>query len=417
MTAFLKLIEKSPLKSTGSSMLPILQPRDWLYFKKMSYRNFKVDDIVLVRTRFYNYFVHRMLYKSKKYAVTKGDNNLFTDGKINPKRIIAKVTKIKRGNHILLPTSLYLVQSSYYLNEIIKIKDEFDRNRINYVFLKGLPIHLYFEKSHPKRVYADCDILIDEKDATKAKAILKAKGYSSVGVPLIKTTKETNYPEVSYQKSLRGFPVNFDIHTEAVFLMTQLGKLDSLYPRTFVKKLTQELLNNKKIVKVDGHSYPILDNKHLALYLLLHFFHHNFKGVFRLELISIVLKQSRFNKKDWESLSKKIIEYRLCGFVYPSLLLLKKYYNNNLPTGFIKSIRIKTKGTSEVVSCGDVFDVEDRMTSGINRFKNIFKLSESPMAIKLTILFNPEIIFYAAFVLKEKLFRFLRGFSKNHPSP
>lgn len=395
-------------------MLPILQPGDWLYFKKMSYRNFKVDDIVLVRTRFHNYFVHRMLYKSKKYAVTKGDNNLFTDGKINPKRIIAKVTKIKRGNHILLPTSLYLVQSSYYLNEIIKIKDEFDGSHINYVFLKGLPIHLYFEKSHPKRVYADCDILVDEKDATKAKAILKAKGYRSVGEPLIKTLKETNYPEVSYQKSLRGFPVNFDIHTEAVFLMTQLGKIDSLYPQKHVKKLTQELLHNKKTVKIDGHSYKILDNRYLILYLLLHFFHHNYKGIFRLELISIVIKQSRLGKKDWEFLSNKINEYRLSGYIYPALLLLRKYYNNELPVSFLRMIKKKPSVASEIVNSGSVFGVEDRMTSGINRFINIFRLSESPTVIKLTILFNPEIIFYSAFVLKEKLFRFLRGFSKNH---
>lgn len=414
MTTFLKLIEKNPLKSTGSSMLPIFQPGDWLYFKKVGYRNLKVDDIALVRTRFHSYFVHRILYKSKKYAVTKGDNNLFTDGKINPKRIIAKVIKIKRDNNILSPTSLYLVQSSYYLNEIIKIKDEFDRNQIKYVFLKGLPIHLYYEKSHPKRVYADCDILIDETDAARAKAILRAKGYRSVGAPLIKTLKKTNHPEVSYQKSLRGFPVNFDIHTEAVFLMTQLGKLDSLYPQKLVKKLTQELLHNKKTVKIDGHSYKILDNRYLILYLLLHFFHHNYKGIFRLELISIVIKQSRLGKKDWEFLSKKINEYQLSGYIYPALLLLRKYYNNELPASFLRLIKKKPSVASEIVGSGSIFGVEDRMTSGINRFINIFRLSESPTVIKLTVLLNPEIIFYVVFVLKERLSRSLRGSSKNH---
>jgi Peptidase S24-like. len=146
-----------PLKSTGQSMLPILRPNDIVYFKKIPFLKIKVNDLIIFKKK-NQLITHRVIYKTKKYLITKGDNNPNSDGKIYPKQILGRVYQVKRNGQIFKPETFYLIQSTHYFSEIVKIKNEFDKENINYVFLKGLPLHLYFEGTHPKRLYADCDV-------------------------------------------------------------------------------------------------------------------------------------------------------------------------------------------------------------------------------------------------------------------
>ena len=37
--------------------------------------------------------------------------------------------------------------------------------------------------------------------------------------------------ELAYYKIINGFMVTFDLHLEVVFMMTQLGRLEALYPQ------------------------------------------------------------------------------------------------------------------------------------------------------------------------------------------
>jgi signal peptidase I len=153
---------KIPLKSTGQSMLPILYENDIVYFKKISFSKIKVNDLIVFKMKS-KLITHRVVYKTNKYLITKGDNNPASDGKIYPRKILGKVYKIKRNGQTFNPETFYLLQSTNYFQEIVKIKNEFDKKNINYVFLKGLPLHLYFEGSHPQRLYADCDVLVIKK--------------------------------------------------------------------------------------------------------------------------------------------------------------------------------------------------------------------------------------------------------------
>jgi len=67
---------------------------------------------------------------------------LESDGKIHPQQIIRKVYQVKRDGRIFDPESLYLLQSTLYFQEIVKIKKAFEREGIGFVFLKGLPLHI-----------------------------------------------------------------------------------------------------------------------------------------------------------------------------------------------------------------------------------------------------------------------------------
>jgi hypothetical protein len=305
------------------------------------------------------------------------------------------VTKIKRKGRVMDIEDLYLIQSSHYIKEVIKIKNLFDKNHIKYVFIKGLPIHLYFEGQHPRRLYFDCDILIDKKDALLAKKIFISRKYKKLDASLSRRIKKHDGPEVSYRKISNGFPITFDVHFEPVFMMTQLGYLEALYPKKLLGKLTKEMIETRRKVKIDNEIFFILNTEYLILYLALHFFHHNFRGAFRLELLHRVIVRAhreRGGKKLFTDLAQKVKEYRLENFITPIFFLLRKYYNTPLPTYL----------TIEKIDV-NIFDSEPRVAGGVRRFINLFFLSPNPPWKKLLVFLEPQVIVYVLFALGRKL--------------
>ncbi|MGB9707692.1 MAG: signal peptidase I, partial [Microgenomates group bacterium] len=99
-----------PLKSQGQSMFPLLQENDIVFFKKIPFSKIKINDIIVFKKNS-QLITHRVIYKNKKYLITKGDNNPKSDGKIFSKQIIGKVYQIKRNGQIIKPETLYLIQS------------------------------------------------------------------------------------------------------------------------------------------------------------------------------------------------------------------------------------------------------------------------------------------------------------------
>ena len=382
-------------------MLPILYSNDMTYFKKIQFKQVKIDDIILVHKN-KRLFTHRIIYKTEQYLITKGDNNPESDGKIYPRQIIGKVTKVKRDGKEFDPNQIYLLQSSLYFQEIVKIKVAFEKENIDFVFLKGLPLHLYFEKTHPKRIYADCDVLINKKDFQKAEKIIKKFGYK-------KTEANNKQVENNYFKIINGFSVVFDIHLEPAFLMIQFSGLEALYPQKLINKLTEELLINKRQIIINGEKFSILNSKFLILYLASHLFHHNFRGVFRYQFLDKVIRNSRLSTNDWNKITQTINNYQLTNFVYPVFYLLKKYYQTPVLNDFLKSIL-----SSRIYHLKSIFDDEPRFTAGINRFKNIFFLSPRPLWRKLFIFFNPAVVWSIVWAIWKKLSSYFSGRQSVH---
>jgi signal peptidase I len=398
-----------PLKSTGQSMLPILRPNDIVYFKKTPFLKIKVNDLIIFKKK-NQLITHRVIYKTKKYLITKGDNNPNCDGKIYPKQILGKVYQIKRNGQIFKPETFYLIQSTHYFSEIVKIKNEFDKENINYVFLKGLPLHLYFEGTHPKRLYADCDVLVDKKDFQKAEEILFSFDYQKADTSLSYFQKKLQDKQVenAYFKTINGFTVVFDLHLEVVFMMTQLGKLEALYPQKLIDNLTEEFLKIKRKIKINNEPFLILDTCYLLLYLALHLFHHNFSGAFRYDFLDKVIKKSKISIKSWQEIALIIKKYQLNNFVFPVFFLLKKYYQSPISKNFFKKIQPKplhnvytmfTQFLHEI----NIFNDEPRIRAGIKRFLYLFIFSPSPFWKKILIIFNPQVIFAVLWVVWKKI--------------
>lgn len=407
------------LASEGISMIPFLQPGDVLYFKKTPFRKISVNDFIGV-IKSGKIFTHRVIYKRDNFVISKGDNNQFSDGKISPRQIFGKVYKIHRNKKKISPDDIYFFQSTLYFQEIITLKKIFETEKVDYVFLKGLPIHLYYEKIYPRRMYADCDVLIKSKDSQRVEKMLEQRGYKKADTSYSKihTFLKDKKTESTYSKIIHSMPVVFDIHYEIVFLLNQVGKLDALYPQSCVMEMTNEFLREKRWVKIQGTYFPILSSVNLIIYLSLHFFHHNYRGIYMLHILHKIAKKTfcKKGKKLENELIDKINKYKVQNFIYFSFVLLNKYYAHSIPKSVIESIKpvdsIRRYMSNNIMNHG-MFDEESKVKAGINRFKNIFYLSPYSFKRKFFIIFNPQVVYSVLWVIYFFLRSFINKFKYN----
>lgn len=394
------------LASDGHSMMPMLKPNDILFFKKIDFSRCKINDLVLIQKRGKT-FTHRIIYKTNNYVISKGDNNLTSDGKIYPHQIIGKVHRVNRNGQVFNPENLYLIQSSLYFQEIVKIKKTLEKKNIGFVFLKGLPLHIYFEKSHPKRIYADCDILVKKDVNTNIRKTLENAGYQFIDTSYSQQHKilKDKLTELMFIKKIGDFPVVLDVHLEANFLMNQLGELNWVYPQKMINQLTADFFTTKRLIKIQDNQFFILASCLLPIYLSLHFFHHNFRGIYRLDLINRIVS-NELTTNHWNQIQEIIVKYKLQNYIYPTFLFLQKYYYTRIPENFIEIIRSECSKLDYIkdnILKINVFDDEPRMEAGINRFKNIFYLSPYPLWRKIWIFLNPAVIYSIIWAIQKRI--------------
>lgn len=406
------------LKTVGQSMYPLLHSDDVVYFKKTSYKKIGINDLVVVKKN--NHFLtHRVIYKTKKYLVTKGDNNLQSDGKIYSQNIMGKVYQIKRNGQVLDPENIYLIQSTLYFQEIVKIKKEFEKQKIKFVVLKGLPLHLYYERTHPRKVYADCDILVAKKNKEPVEKILKKLHYSREKRTLYKKFQKfigADLKEITYYKKIGSFFIAIEVHFELTFL-THKVPLPFPFLQDKVNLFSNLFFNKRVFVKIQGNFFPILEHNYLISYLLLHFFFHFWGDISRLNFINLVVKK-RPLKINWEKIIQILETGGFLNFVIPGLFLLKKYYGIGSPFSILKKKNNKKLNYSLFVY--RLIGAKKYLFSNLESVQKgrlmkaivIVLLTDKNLLIKLVYLCNPKWVLYFIYFLmllvKQKISAFLK---------
>lgn len=316
------LMGSSEDKLHSLSMAPLIFPGERLNIVKAG--ALKVNDVV-VFWREERLIAHRIIYTDpgSSYIITKGDNNLRADVKLYKKDILGKIEL----------SHLYLTQSAVYLRELERLSEAFGKNKIEYVILKGLPVHIFVNHNPPERLYLDVDLLISPSSQKRAAAILFKLGYKKRKAELF--GKKVKLPsQVTFLKRTKPFAVSIDLHLEPALGSTKFSQINILLPN--LKPFNKYLFEEKVMVTANGYSFPVLSKEALFVYLCLHFFHHNFTGIHRLELINDLVRNKKLN---WRKISKVLVKNRLRNFVFPSLLFLKRYYKTPIPKEFFESAR------------------------------------------------------------------------------
>lgn len=383
-------------------MFPFLDEGDVVFFEKVPFAKLKVNDIVVV-CQGRHIFTHRVVYKKNNYLITRGDNCIQADGKIYPPQVIGRVSKVKRNGEVFDLKSIYLIQATIYFDEIQRINQIFQQQGINFVFLKGLPLYLHYQKAHPNRIFKDCDILVAEKDFSQAEKTLCSLGYSRAKKKLKLFNKTVKQAEVEYYKRVANLWVVFDIHREPGFISLRTGRLDSLYPSKLLDGLIIKFLKEKQFITRHDQQFPILSPANLIIYLALHFYQHNLRGEFRLEFLGQIIKFETENEAKREILLneiKRVVrKFKLNNFVYPAFKLLAKYYpesGEKVLEDLILLVEPRScykKILDKLINRSNIFDMEEIRGRGVSRLKYHFLLSPLPLRSRIKIFFEPKIIY------------------------
>ena len=182
--------------------------------------------------------------------------------------------------------------------------------------------------------------------------------------------------------------------------MTQIQDVSPLFPKEKILQMSNDFLKQKKIIKIASNKFPVLSENNMVIYLALHFFHHNFRGVFRLEFLHTFITNNKLNNSSWTDIMTIIRFNNISNYVFPVFVSLKRYFQTPIPVNFMD--REKTPYLK-------IFDDQNRGEAGIERFLNIFNFSNEPFYKKILIIFNRQFMFFTFLILKVKLSSFLKN--------
>lgn len=364
-------------------MFPLILPNDQVILQKSS--SYQVSDVVAY-LQGKRLVAHRIIYASPDgdAFITKGDNNVKTDKAIPSNQILGKVIAVKRGNKKIPLTHLYLTQSSFYLTELGKVQRILKRKRIRYIILRGIISHLYFSGEPPRRHYADCDILVKPKDFQKTIEVLQTAGYQKSPATLFGKDFITA-TESNLTKPLSPYPVIIDLHRSLGIPFTKLVHLNPLFPK--IPHFEKNLFGNTIRVRLNRTTFPLLKKEFLLVYLILHWYRHNFEGAHRADLIRSLVGSG----VDVSAVTGIARKYGVSSVIYLGFRLLQKYFDMPLPQGLLEKLRVR--GATRLFvhlssALSSPFATGTRAYSGIKRVLLISFLSPVSLTNKMALLFS-----------------------------
>ena len=364
----------------NTSMLPLISPDDQIIIDKA--KSIHTNDIIAFKDG-ENIIAHRVLYfnKKKNHYICKGDSNSKIDKPVKLGQILGKVNSIVR-NGVKTPIKhLYFTQTTQFLSELKKIHKIFEKNKISYAAIKGYPASLAYTKKPVNHIFHDLDILIKKTDIKRVASTLIRHDYKIVSnniysyeekIPAQFTLKKDSYP----------FDIYIDVH-----LIPSLGFAHALHLNSFFpnhNKIARYFLKNTSKIEKE---YIILNPEAQLINLLLHFYHHNFESLHKLEILFHIVPRI-----SWKKFLKDIKKLDLEPYIHPSILIFDKHYSGIFPN---KIVSLSKRPKSRIITfiftkIKSPFNKTRRIPSGIIRLSLAIFLSKNTIKSIIKIISNKK---------------------------
>jgi hypothetical protein len=226
---------------------------------------------------------------------------------------------------------------------------------IRHIFFKGAEIKEYFPVPQA-RVMGDIDILIDEKNRERVKALLIRNGYKAT---------DYNGPVYNYVKD----NVLTEMHTKII--SGKVGNSDA-------EECFLDAMDNAVYKNMTGR---LRDSYHLA-YLITHLAHHFwFYGAGIKLIMDLAVFQNRFDI-DYTLLMKKLSEVGLEHFARVVLTVCFKWFGEG------KDYGLDTEQTEQFLISFGAFGNVNRSAAAVVQRKQLEEgKSASPLMLKMRLLF------------------------------
>lgn len=221
--------------------------------------------------------------------------------------------------------------------DIINIIDDFNKNNINYICLKGV----YLKELYPKRelrTMSDTDILVSEKDYYNAKEILIKQGY------VCEEDRNSIHEEFNKYGSIQVELHNALIDKDVVCIEN----------KDFEEKIWNSIIE----FQFNNIQTRILGKNDFLLHLLFHMVVHAKYMGFGLRQLYDLCLYIKYNKEkiDWIELYNKAYEYDILEFSKAIFYVVHEIFGVNVNENFIKNIKFSKKDINflleNILKCG-----------------------------------------------------------------
>lgn len=207
-----------------------------------------------------------------------------------------------------------------YAVHAIRIYQKFTENEVQHCFFKGPMLSLELYQDIGFRNFGDIDILVEEKDAEKAKLILEELDFSCIypKIDLSEKQKKVNY-SISHHYHFKH-PIQ-NIHIELHWSITN--------PKAYSGLKTNEIILNSRKLKVSNYELNYISKTENLVYQAAHGSIHQWYRLFWLKDFSVLYKKSTGEDiKTAYELSKKL---KLQKSFIQACYLAKLIYHIKLP--------------------------------------------------------------------------------------
>jgi len=229
-----------------------------------------------------------------------------------------------------------LARNIVLIKELSAINGSFGEKGIHFLLIKGLSLSGDVYDDSAERITGDLDLLVNVMDLRNAEKILVSLGYR------VKETRDEdlkNHYHITYINHDKKLTV--ELH---FLLLNQSHFMNNSFMHS---GFTQDMIRDKRIIKIFGISVNTLNIEEQLVYLSLHFVKHRSleESVSSLgalmQLNDIYLTLNKYDQADWDKITRLSDNYNVSQYVSLTLRLVAYYFdegNNNLgiPGRFIK---------------------------------------------------------------------------------
>jgi len=198
--------------------------------------------------------------------------------------------------------------------DLFQILEEFDRNTIETILVKGPIVSLLAYGDPATRNYADLDLLVRHRQILAATQCMRRLGYEA-DVP--EDAIEAGKIPGEYVFKRAGRPQLIELHTEPTF---------RYYPRPM---RIEEMYSRRRLVKLDGRDIPALSIEDELLLNCIHGGKHFWERLMWIADIALIVGRNR--ELSWDSVFKAADEVGAERMLCVGLQLAKELLGADLP--------------------------------------------------------------------------------------
>ncbi|PFL57204.1 hypothetical protein COJ27_29835 [Bacillus cereus] len=241
------------------------------------------------------------------------------------------------------------------LKSVLNICELLNKEKIDYVILKGIVLSNSVYRDMGVRVFNDCDILVKSDQLQQVSTLLKSQGYiQGEFCHAVNEIKPAKRREIIQQPLISHELLPFEKKSDSQFIESHIVDVQfsiDLRTNTRTDDIVNKMIEKSQNVLIKDVPVRTLSWDDTLLFLCIHFYKEaisyeeieGYRDILLYKILDIYkLLGNNYIKIDWYNFYKITNEYDQNKAVYYAFYILDNIYPNILPDGCLEKIKPKS---------------------------------------------------------------------------